>query len=214
MSLVQTVITENFILVGSETRGIKADGSFIETVNKVIKVNNTIIFGCTGGVIDNYTLFDDFCDYSDENGLIPLKEEVKITYEDFVEFISKRFLAMYEKKHNNKNSVPYEIMSMICGYNGKEFEVVLLNINENIDNCIMKIHKPLNFPYKGISAGEAFHLINLSDFIQDIYFNKNGNMTLLHYKNAMKYTFEIGAEKDDGINDNLQFQVIRKKDVV
>lgn len=97
MSLVQTVITENFILVGSETRGIKADGSFIETVNKVIKVNNTIIFGCTGGVIDNYTLFDDFCDYSDENGIIPLKEEVKITYEDFVEFISKRFLLCMKK---------------------------------------------------------------------------------------------------------------------
>ena len=30
----------------------------------------------------------------------------------------------------------------------------------------------------------------------------------------MRYTFEIGAEKDDRINDNLQFQVIRKKDVV
>lgn len=63
-------------------------------------------------------------------------------------------------------------------------------------------HKPLNFPYKGISAGEAFHLSNLSDFIQDIYFNKNGNMTLLHYKNAIKDLVEDGIKKQlDSLQD-------------
>lgn len=214
MSLVQTVITENFILVGAETRAIKPDGSFLDTVNKMIKVNNTIIFGCTGGLIDNYKLFHDFCDYSNENGLIPLQEKINITYKEFVEVISERFLDMYEKKHQAQNSIPYEIMSIICGYNGNEFEAVLFNIDADPNDCIIKTHKPLNFPYKGVNAGNAFHLSNLSDNIQDIYFSKNGNMTLLHYKNAMRNAFEIGSKQDNGINSNLQFHVIRKKDVV
>lgn len=214
MSLVQAVIAENFVLVGAETRGVNYDGTFIETVNKLIKVNNNIILGCTGGIMDNYTLFSDFCDYTDIHGLIPLQEEIKINYNEFVDIISKRFLVMYERKHNVQNAIPYEIMSIICGYNGSEFEAVLFNIDANINNCIMKIHKPLNFPYKGINAGNAFHLSNLSDFIEDVYFKQNGNMTLLHYKNAMRYTFEIGSKQDDRINNNLQFQVIRKRDVV
>ena len=88
MSLVQAVITEKFILVGADSRGIHSDGKISETCNKLLKLNKNVIFGCTGGILDNFKLFDGYCYYSDELGLCYSEREFNITYNEFVESIS------------------------------------------------------------------------------------------------------------------------------
>ena len=84
MSLVQAILTDRFVLAAAETRAVKPDGSIIDDVNKLIKVNNEVIFGCTGGIEDNYKLFYGFCNYSKQSGLIKMGQPVNISYIDFV----------------------------------------------------------------------------------------------------------------------------------
>lgn len=57
MSLVQAVITKKYLLLGADQRAIKKD-IIKENCNKIIKINDEIMFGCTGGVIDNSILFE------------------------------------------------------------------------------------------------------------------------------------------------------------
>lgn len=55
MSLVQFVLTHDFILVGGDTRGTDVNQNIVsETHNKVMKINPNIIIGCSGIVQDAY----------------------------------------------------------------------------------------------------------------------------------------------------------------
>ena len=59
MSLVQVVLTDEFVLVGAEMRAV-SDNVIIDNANKLVKINENIIVGCTGNVNDNLELFSDF----------------------------------------------------------------------------------------------------------------------------------------------------------
>lgn len=214
MSLVQAIITEKFILVGADNRGIHPDGRIIETCNKLIKLNNNIIFGCTGGILDNFKLFDGYCYYSDKCGLSNSEDKFNISYNDFVDTISERFNIMLNEQRERKAVHKYEICSMICGYNGKEFEATTFSIGSkyNYPDGIIKVTKAINFPYKGVSAGKVEHLHMLEELVQKTYF-KYGNVTMRQYKNILYEIFENGATTDETINNIVRFESIRKKDV-
>ncbi len=213
MRLVQSVLTDKFILMASETRGIKPDSTIVNNVNKMIKVNNQIVFGCTGGIKDNYILFKEFCDYSEEYGLIPLKDGIDISYNNFVKIISNRFMEMYKLRYRSQNPIPYAIISIVSGYNGYCLETTVFNMEADKDNCIIKVVKPSNFPYKGVSAGQRFHLDSLNENIQNIYM-KYGKMTILQCKNALRDTFDKGAKIDKEINNDIHFEIIKLKDMI
>ncbi len=215
MSLVQAIITENFILVGSDSRGIHPDGHIAETCNKLIKLNKNIIFGCTEGILDNFKLFNGYCYYSDELGLYNSEKKFDITYNDFVNIISNKFDIMLDEQYNKQLNCRYEICSMICGYNGKEFEATtfVLGSKYGIPDGIIKVCKAKNFPYKGINAGKIEHLHTFEKLVAETYI-KYHDITLRQYKNILYEVFEYGAKIDDTINNNLCFESIRKKDVI
>jgi len=215
MSLVQAVITEKFILVGADNRGIHPDGKISETCNKLLKLNKNVIFGCTGGILDNFKLFDGYCYYSDELGLCNSNKEFDITYNDFVDSISNKFNIMLKEQHDKNYAHKYEICSIICGYNGEEFEATTFSLGakHNYPDGIIKVTKAIDFPYKGINAGETIHMKNLHNLVYK-YYIKYGNITILQYKNIMHEVFENGEKFDSTINSNIHFENIKKKDVV
>lgn len=216
MSLVQVIITENYVLVGADKRGIMDQTNEIyENCNKLIKLNKEIIFACTGGVLDNFKLFDGFCYYSDGCGLINSNKIFNISYNNFVNIIKEKFEIMCNEHNDKNNHISYDIGSVICGYNGKEFETTTFSLGSKygIPNGIIKTCKSNNFPYKGVSVGKIEHLHMLEEFVQKIYF-KYGKVTLRQYKNILYEIFEEGAKIDETINNIVCFESIRKKDVI
>ena len=210
MSLVQAIVANDFILMGAETRGIKPDGSHIEGFHKMVRVNKQIIFGCTGGVDDNLKLFNGFCKYSETDGFLPLDESLDISYNEFISVISQRLDVMYQMKHRENNPIPFEIMSIVCGYNGNTFEASVLNVDSK---GIIKVFPPKNDPYRGISAGKGIHMHMLDELGRRMYM-LNGKVTLNNCKEILKVVFTKGAEIDCNINDDLHIELITKDDVM
>lgn len=215
MSLVQVILTDEFVLAAAETRAVKPDGLTIDGCNKMIKVNNEIIFGCTGGIKDNYKLFYGFCDYSNQSGLVKLEKTVSISYIDFIEMIINRFNEMRKIHDDPNNKIKFEIMSIVCGYNGKKFEAVLFSLASDNCNGITTIHKPSNFPFKCISAGKIEHKEEFDRIAN--YYHENTTCdftTILQYKNILREVFTNGAKNDSEINSDIKFEKIKRKDVM
>lgn len=211
MSLVQAILTDNFVLVGADKRGIQ--GKYInENCNKLIQLNKQIIFGCTGGVLDNSKLFEGYCSFSEEYGLINIGEDFEgITYNEFVNIITVKYNKMKEVQENISNKIVYDICSLVCGYNGTQFEITSFVLNDNINevNGITKIVKADSFPYKAASAGMIEH----RDLLHKLVYLKRPN-NILQYKNILYEVFERGSIIDDTINSDVCFAKIKKKDVL
>lgn len=217
MSLVQAVLTKNFILVASDTRALKPDDTIIENHNKIIKLNKEIIFGCTGGTLDNYNLFYGFCDYSEKNGFSKLNKEIKISYNDFVKSISDKFTKLKSIHDDINNTTKYTILSIICGYNGFDFEATLFSLTQNpeISNGIFVVKRYHDFPYKCITAGKIQHRDEFEK-IANIYHDLKlyDFTTIRQYKNILTEVFDTGSKTDKEINNNIKFERIRLKDVI
>lgn len=215
MSLVQAIITEDFLLVGADKRAVRHDGTTTENNNKLIKLNSNIIFGCTGGAMDNFKLFNGYCYYSDTIGFVNSDEQFDISYNDFADIISNRFQTMYNEHIDKNHNGHYEICSLVCGYNGNEFEVSLFTMGstESIPDGIMKVTKSKTFPYKGVNAGKIVHIDKLQKLVEQSYF-KYGNLTMRQYKNILLDVFESGSKIDKTINNCVCFEKIKRKDVM
>ncbi len=215
MSLVQAIITKDFILVGADKRGIHPRRGILNNCNKLIKLNNGIIFGCTGGVFDNFKLFDGYCYYSEELGFVNSEDTFDISYNDFVDVLSNRFSVLYQEHINEKTPKHYDIGSIVCGFNGSQFEVTTFNLGgvSGVIDGIDKVTKAHDFPYKGISSGKPIHIKLLQELIEQ-GFIKNGNLTIRQYKNIMLEVFEKGSKIDKTINNVVCFEKIKIKDVI
>lgn len=187
-----------------------------ENCNKLIKLNKEIIFGCTGGILDNFRLFEGFCDYSEQVGLIPSDNSFNLSYNEFVKVIATRFENMYKEHIDTNNTIRYDIKSLVGGFNGQEFEVTVFNLDSKFDfeDTIVKVHKSENFPYKGVTAGETIHSENLHMGVYKTYREYGENITILQYKNIMKDVFDQGAKIDKTINNDICFEKIKRKDVI
>lgn len=64
MSIIQAVITDNFCLMSGDSRATYSNNNTCRSgFNKVIKLNNQILFGVTGNPIHCFNLFDGYCFY-------------------------------------------------------------------------------------------------------------------------------------------------------
>lgn len=217
MSLVQAVVTEKFIIVAGETRGIKPDRKIIDNCNKLVKLNNQIIFGCTGGLKDNYELFEGFCSYSNEKGLTKLNDDIFISYKEFIYIITKKFSELKIIHDDKTNPKSYEIMSIVCGYNGNKFEGTTFSLshNDNQPDGIFVSKRKWDFPYKCINAGKIEHKDEFEKLANQYHDTGLYDFTTIRqYKNILTEVFERGAVIDSGINNNVVFERIRLKDVI
>lgn len=216
MSLVQAVITKKFILVAAETMGTKKDGTVIENCNKLIKLNKQIVIGYTGRLEDNYELFGEFCNYAYEQGLTKIKDNIDISYKDLIKIITNKFKQLEIIHKDKTNPKSYEIISMVCGYNGNEFEVVTfkLSSNEEEPNGISIKKREQNFPFRCISAGKTEHkkeFDKIANQYNDI--RLYDFKTIRQYKNILTEVFEKGAKSDNTINDKIKFERITLNDI-
>lgn len=214
MSLIQAVITNDFILLGADKRGIKPNGEIMENCNKLIKLNNNIIFGCTGGVMDNFKLFNGFCCYSEEFGFYNTEQTFTLSYNNFIEIISENFQSLYYEYMTSQTKKQYDICSAVCGFNGEKFEVTIFTLGSQYDVPIgiTKVHKPDDFPHRGVILGDKTHTNNFDKYFYESY-KRFGNLTILHYKNIMKNVCETGSKTDNTINANICFEKIKRKEI-
>lgn len=212
MSLVQTVITKDFILMGADTREIP-DGSneALDHYNRILKINDGILVGITGDVNDNLKLFDGFCQLDPTEGFKNSDEAVTMSYSDFVQALKERFETIKQEHEAEDNPKKYNISSVVCGYNGEELEAtcfVIDALDRLVPNALTKTC--LNDkPYHGISCGRMEHYINL-----DKYAFQQKPTTILQYKNVLRSVFETGAQLDKTMNSNCCFEKIRKTDLL
>ena len=214
MSLVIAVATDTFLLFGADTRG-QISQITSETQNKLIKLNKNIIFGCTGGILDNFKFFDGFCYYSSKYGL--LKSEISfdnLSYNEFIDIMTERFSSFYNEHLDKNNPITYDIGCIIGGHNGEKFELTVFSIGSKYNqDGIYKFHKPANFPYRGVAMGFAEHINKLNEGVYVIC-HQFANPNILQYKNVLKDVFDNGIKIDNTINNNVRFEKIKLKDVI
>lgn len=168
------------------------------------------MFGVTGNPINSFKLFDGYCFYNKVNGFSNLDNTFDISYEDFVNIILNRYNEMYKEHIVNKKQ--YDIGDIICGFNGSEFEIITLSLGLTLGfpDGVMTVHKAKDFPYKAAIAGLTKHKDNFEILAQKHYFENKKQLTIRQWKNIMQEVVDDGSKFDDTIDNNLNFETIRK----
>ena len=81
MSIIQSVITDKYCIISGDSRmTYLKDNSVVSGINKIIKLNNSIMFGITGNPYDSFKLFDGFCYYHTLKGVENVDTAINKTY--------------------------------------------------------------------------------------------------------------------------------------
>lgn len=211
MSLVQAVITKKYLLLGADQRAIKKD-IIKENCNKIIKINDEIMFGCTGGAIDNSILFEGFCGYNEDIGYYNLDKSYNdLTYKEFVSIIRNQYNQMYSEHKNTSNLTKYHINSIVCGYNNSDFEITTFSMNTSYTSDGIRVAKRnISLPFFCISLGDEKHFKNLDNTI-GLSFLIKSELELSQCKEIMKNVIQKGSTFDKTINSNVNFEVIYRR---
>lgn len=211
MSIIQAVITDSICVISGDSRmtNIKTNEHF-GGFNKIIKLNKNIMFGVTGDPFDSSELFHGYCYYDMANGFLNSDNMFDISYDDFVNIILNRYNEMYKKHMTNKKQ--YDIGDIICGFNGSEFEIITISLGSTIGlpDGVMTVHKAKDFPYKAAIAGLEKHKDNFETLAQKQYFKNKEQLTIRQWKNIMQEVVDDGSKFDNTIDNNLNFETIRK----
>ena len=211
MSIIQAVITNNYALISGDSRCTCVEsGRHISGFNKIIKLNNNVMFGCTGDPLDNFKLFDGFCYYHTRAGFRNSDESFDVSYNDFVDIISNRFNKMYgEHKSGDKS---YDIGSLICGFNGKEFKITSISFGSKMGNPdgMSDVPETKDFPYKGAIIGLPEHIDKFETLTNELHQKYQRNFTIRQFKNIMQEVVDEGSKFDDTIDNDLNFETIRR----
>lgn len=210
MSIIQSVITDKYCIISGDSRMtyLKVN-TVVSGINKIIKLNNSIMFGITGNPYDSFKLFDGFCYYHTTKGFENTGEAISITYSDFVKIITGRYKIM--KQEHESGAKKYDLGDIVCGVNENKFEITSFNLGskEHMDG-IYTAHKSLNFPYKAAIVGSKGSNDILSELAQNLYFKYKEQLSVLQWKNIMQEVADITSKYDNTIDTNINFEVIRK----
>lgn len=193
MSLVQAILSSQFVLVCGEQQANLSDGTVRHDFRKVFKINKNVIIGLTGTIEDNYILFQDYI-----NPDFTLKE----TCSDSLEAVYSKVILRYNQM--KISGMAYNVFSLVCGWNGNSFEGKTFFMNhEYTDNLgITDIKLKSDNDVKFISCGENEHYDNFFK-IKDRYpFNVRGMM------NTFNDVLAEGVKFDKTIDKNAVFEVI------
>lgn len=214
MSLVQFVLSNNFILVCGDNKAIDEEHNFSsESCNKVIKINKNIIIGCSGNLRDCHELLSKHCDLSITNGISVKSDKCSLSYHEFISGILRQYEFMEKIHINNFISKKYNFTDVICGFNGREFvaNVFSLHLDQSQNQKALLIEIPKRSPYICFCLGEPGqpHYKNLLSKIE------NRNPTeIIEFQNIMKDVLNEGLKTDRSINNICHFETIQLKDVI
>lgn len=213
MSIIQAVITDNFCLMSGDSRATYSNNNTCKSgFNKVIKLNNQILFGVTGNPIHCFKLFDGYCFYDTKKEFVNSDKEFDdLSYIEFIGIITSKFYKML--KEHIEGISKYELGVIICGYNGKRFEITSFSIGSKfgVPNEINVIHKADDFPYKCAMVGLPKHINKfeiLTNELHEKYLSEN--FSIRQFKNIMQEVVDDGSKFDYTIDNKLNFETIRK----
>lgn len=212
MSLIQTVITNDFCIISGDSRATyTSDNTYISGFNKIIKLNNQILFGVTGNPINSFKLFDGFCFYDSIKGFINSDKTFDISYPEFINIIKSRFYKM--QKEHIEGIEEYDLGDIVCGYNGEKFEITTFGLGSKmgLPDGINVAHKAINFPYKCAMVGLPEHINKfqtLTNELHERYLIED--FSIRQFKNIMQEVVDCGSKFDYTIDNKLNFKTIRK----
>ena len=151
MSLVLAALSDDYIVVVSETKVIFKNGKTSEA-SKIFGLNNDLVIGIAGDIDDNLILFSDYLEYGDcEENCIKLKNEHP--YDRYVHVCSRVENRMCVITTLRKNGTNRRIHSIICGWNGKNLSVFEVTVEKG-----KRITKHYN-PLKAVNGSNYLQLI-------------------------------------------------------
>jgi len=200
MSLVQSIIYKEFLLVCGEQKASFTNGIISNNFNKIFKISKDVIIGLTGTIEDNLLLFQDFIERD-----FSLKLQSNYYLPDVYKRIDLRYKQM-ELEHNSSSNKKFNVFSLVCGWNGENFEGKTYFIDPEQTKHIGITHIKLDSQrdVKLISCGKDIHFANFMKFKDKYPFNIRG------MKNTFKDVLDEGVKFDATINTNANFELIKK----
>ena len=199
MSLVQAFIGKDFIVVGSDSKATFSD-HISNTYKKIYKLNTTTIIGMTGDISSNVRLFNNYI-----NADFSINEKCNsMSFNEIKEGLFNTFNEM------NTTVKDFSLHSVICGWDGNKMVAYTMFAGDSnkLVNGINEIYATNN-DVRIISCG------NLRHNETAIRLGKNiNNINILKIKNLFKQVINEGMKFDDTINSNVQFEKIRKGDII
>lgn len=200
MSLVQSFITKEFILVCGDQRAKLNNGTILENFVKVRKLNPTTIIGMTGIIEGNAKLFAKYI-HSD----FTLKESsYSQNYNDIVNYATTQFYENYDYLQENS------VHSVVCGWDGQRMtgrSFFTKDDNPNMKSINdLALNETINVRF--VNCGLNEHYINAEELKNSI-----ACVDIIQFKNLFKNVIDIGVSFDDTINKNITFEKIRRIDV-
>ena len=206
MSLVQVVILEEYIVVFSDTRGTHSDGRIVKDFKKVIRLNDKMAYGMTGGSLDCYKLIDGLCSFHQTQGVSSSKLTDNVNYENLLKFMTAQYCKL--KQNSLLTNHNYDICSVLCGQNQDKLQITLFALgNEYIPDGIYNFFKGEK-PYYLISLGMREHGEMFDKLAGEILLDKIflgvGDCHLI-----AKQVFNAGVLIDNSIDNNLQTEILK-----
>ena len=202
MSLVQAIITKNFILVCGEQKAIMTDGTIRNDYIKIQKLSDTVIIGMTGNIEDNRTLFSEYV-----NLHLKKFDDVQPSYQEVINKTTESFL--YITNDADKCGIEFDVISIVCGWDGSQFTgKCFFHGGDQSKKGIFDIVPTEKEPYNFVTCGEDRHHDALIKYI-----NMQSSHTILNFKNCFKDVLKEGIKFDETINDKYSFETIRKGDI-
>ena len=206
MSIVQTFLTRDFLVMSGDTRAYK-DSKINENYRKVFRINDYSAIGITG-VAENCQLL--FSDYINTDFQI-------IENDDFlaqtIQNIDEKFAQL---KRNNFQ--PLKVSCIIAGWNGSNFGRKLYKIQRSSDGLEDDV-EVIDELYAYSNTKHDFSVCSSRDYYFEMfndYFvnsvNEGKPLNIRMIKNLMMDVVDKGVELDLSINNKLDFITMRRCD--
>ena len=104
----------------SDTKAYTLNGTHVDDCRKIMSIGDSMMFGCTGKVSDNYELFEDYCEcdgirFSSHNF------ETSLSYNKVI----KRLTSKYDKLERKFNA-------------GKKYEICITMIRKDLKRSYLR----------------------------------------------------------------------------
>lgn len=217
MSLVLAVLTEDYIVAGSDTKANFKTRETSGLTSKVFRINDDMLVGIAGDIDDNITLFSDYLEYGNcEDNCIKMRNTYpKDRFVHTCGRITKKMDAITPIRINGKYR---NIHSFICGWNGRCLSVFEITVKRG------KVTTMPHVPYQcnGTKGNRLMMLWCGSKKVKQhaMHFEKTlaqlhkiDNSAIDSIQEAFRITLDTGVLIDKTINSRPVFEIVTMDNV-
>lgn len=209
MSLVIAICAKDYIIaVGEKIEMNDKEEVISNGFNKLVKIGNNMIAGCTGKVSDNLELFNGLIELHPDNGFVS-NCQGELPVPEILNVLFERYNFMGLKHHSGVYT--YSLFSFLCWRHEGELLITVFSLSEdeNIPQGVMHVAHSENEPYAFVFGGNSKHADALKKKLE-----LQQPKTILQYKRIMKEVIDEGVLFDKKINNQIHFEIISKEDFI